>query len=138
MTRSLAVGLLVLTAALAVAARREWTVGRDAIAASDAASARGAWGEAIAAARSAALARLPLSPWPALGLGRLDALARSAAARGDRDSALLAYGAMRAAAAATEVPPGSAWLAAAVLATAAGFWRLTRRARRWNARSPGG
>jgi hypothetical protein len=92
------------------AARHEYTLGREAIARSDDAALRQAWGEAIAGARSAALARLPGAPWQELGLKRLEALGRGAEQRGDRDSALLAYGAIRTAVVAAGASGGDRWL----------------------------
>lgn len=115
MRRAATVGLLLVVAVAAAAAQRELDLGRSEVAGADAASARGAWAEAIAHARSAAEARFPGSPWPEQGLRRLEAIGRDAGARGDRDSALLAYGAMRTAALVTRGPgSGSArWLSTA-------------------------
>ena len=60
--------------------------------------------EAIAHARDAAEAVVPGSPWPARGVARLEAIGHDAEARGDERTAVLAYGAMRAAAMATRAP----------------------------------
>jgi len=51
---------------------------------------------------------VPGSPWPERGWQRLEVIGHDAEARGDDDTALLAYGAMRAAAMATK-GPGSGW-----------------------------
>ncbi len=98
-----AVGLVALVAAavVLVAATHEISIGREEVAAADAAAKRGSVREAIAHARAAAEAYVPASPWPALGVARLLAIARDAEARGDADTALLAYGAVRTAAIAT-------------------------------------
>jgi hypothetical protein len=92
-----AVALAALSAALVltVLAIRQASIGRDAVAAADAASARSDWPEAVAQARTAAEAISPASPWPERGLRRLEAIAHDAEARGDDATALLAYGAMR-------------------------------------------
>jgi hypothetical protein len=95
---------LVATTALAVLTFREGAIGRDAVAAADAAAARSDWRESIAQARTAAEALAPASPWPERGLRRLEAIGHDAEARGDDPVALLAYGAMRTAALETRAP----------------------------------
>ena len=93
--------------ALGVLTAREFAVGRDAVAAADAAAAaKSDWREAIAQARIAAEALAPASPWPERGLRRLEAIGHDAEARGDDPTALLAYGAMRTAALETRAPGG--------------------------------
>jgi len=99
---------LVLVAVVAIVTAREVAIGRGEIAMADAASAKSDWAEAIAHARAAAEALVPGSPWPERGWQRLEAIGHDAEARGDDDTALLAYGAMRAAAMATK-GPGSGW-----------------------------
>ncbi len=113
--RALAFAGWLALATLAAGAYREVGLGRDAVAASDAAAARSDWIEAIAQARAAAEAATPGSPWPERGGQRLEAIARDAEGRGDDATALLAYGALRSAAvAAPTLGPRSAhWRAAA-------------------------
>lgn len=89
---------------IGVLAAREFAVGRDAVAAADAAAAKSDWREAIAQARIAAESLTPASPWPERGLRQLQAMGHDAEARGDDATALLAYGAMRAAALETRAP----------------------------------
>jgi hypothetical protein len=95
---------LVVVAALAVLTARELAAGQNEVAAADAAASRSDWGETIVHARAAAEALVPGSPWPEGGWTRLEAVGRDAEARGDDGTALLAYGAMRAAALATRAP----------------------------------
>jgi hypothetical protein len=106
---------LVVVSVVALAMAREFPIGRDEIAAADAAAAKSDWPEAIAHSRAAAEALLPGSPWPERGLRRLQAIGHDAEARGDDAAALLAYGAMRTAALATRAPGGvgAHWLASA-------------------------
>jgi hypothetical protein len=95
---------LVLVAAftvVALAAAREASIGARESALADAAAARADWPEAIAHARAAAQALSPASPWPERGLRRLDAIGHDAEARGDVETAIFAYGAMRTAALST-------------------------------------
>jgi hypothetical protein len=106
---------LTLVTVLAVAAAHELSIGRDEVAAADAAASRSDWAEAITHARAAAEAFVPGSPWPARGLRRLGAVGHDAEARGDDGTALLAYGAMRTAALSTRAPGSNSryWRAAA-------------------------
>jgi hypothetical protein len=104
--RALLLALLAVLAVLAVLGAREVAVGREAVAAADAAAARSDWREAIARARTAAEALAPGSPWPERGLRRLEAIGHDAEARGDDPTALLAYGAMRTATLETRAPGG--------------------------------
>jgi hypothetical protein len=92
-----AITIAALTAAsiIAIAAARELTIGRDALAMADAAAAKSDWPEAIGRARGAAEALVPGSPWPERGLRKLASIGHDAEARGDDATALLAYGAMR-------------------------------------------
>jgi hypothetical protein len=102
--RAVALGALVTATALTVLTFRELAIGREAVAAADAAAARSDWREAISQARTAAEALAPTSPWPERGLRRLEAVGHDAEARGDDAIALLAYGAMRTAALETRAP----------------------------------
>jgi hypothetical protein len=111
--RSVVLTLLLVASVIAVAAAHEGSIGRTETAAADAAAANSDWFEAIAHARAAAEAVVPGSPWPARGLRRLEAIGHDAEARGDVETALVAYGAMRTASLATR----SAW-------TTRGDWRL--------------
>lgn len=115
LTGAMTLAALLAFASLAVLASREATLGRDQLSAAEDDAAHGDWGGAIAHARGAAEARAPGSPWPARGARRLDDLAREAELRGDDDTALVAYGALRAAALSTGAPGSSetAWRAAA-------------------------
>ena len=100
MTKRLAMAVAALCAVsvLGAAGARETAIGRDSVAAADAAAAKSDWPEAIARARAAAEALVPGSPWPERGFRRLESLGHDAEARGDDPTALLAYGAMRTAA----------------------------------------
>ena len=89
---------------VAVAAAREASIGRTEDAAAAIAADKADWPAAIAHARAAAEAAAPASPWPEAGLRRLDTIGHDAAARGDEQTALLAYGAMRTAVLATSSP----------------------------------
>jgi hypothetical protein len=95
---------LVVVAALVVFTARELAAGQSEVNAADAAASRSDWGETIVHARAAAEALVPGSPWPERGWTRLEAVGHDAEARGDDGTALLAYGAMRAAALATRAP----------------------------------
>jgi hypothetical protein len=97
-------GVLVGFVVVAVVAVREVSVGRTEVAAAEASAARSEWPEAISHARAAAEARVPGSPWPDRGKVRLEAMGHDAEARGDDETALLAYGALRTAAIATRAP----------------------------------
>jgi hypothetical protein len=101
---NLALLAVLLAAVTATSVLREVTVGRDEMTAADDASTRAAWTEAIGHARAAAEAFVPGSAWPERGLERLDSIGRAATIRGDRRTALLAYGAVRSAAIATRAP----------------------------------
>jgi hypothetical protein len=107
-SRVAAMVALVVVAVLAVATGRELSVGQVEVAAADAAADRSDWPEAVLHARAAAEALVPGSPWPARGWARLEAIGHDAEARGDDPTALLAYGAMRAAALATRAPGAGA------------------------------
>jgi hypothetical protein len=104
--RALLLSLLAVLTVLTVLGAREVALGREAVAAADAAAARSDWREAVAQARAAAEAVAPGSPWPERGLRRLEAIGHDAEARGDDPIALLAYGAMRTAALETRAPGG--------------------------------
>ena len=104
LARLAALAALVVVAAVAVLTAREIATGQSEVAAADAAAARSDWGEAIVHARAAAEALVPGSPWPERGWERLEAVGHDAEARGDDATALLAYGAMRAAALTTRAP----------------------------------
>ena len=108
-------GGLVVLAVLAVATVRELNIGRDEVAAADAAAAQSDWPDTIGHARAAAEALVPGSPWPERGLRRLEAVGHDAEVRGDDETALLAYGAMRTAALATRAIgwSGARWRKAA-------------------------
>jgi hypothetical protein len=112
--RSIPLALSVVVLVVVVVAAREVSMGRREVAAAQAAVVRSDWPEAIARARAAAEAFVPGSPWPEQGKQRLDAIGRDAEARGDDETALLAYGALRTAALATRSPfgllsPGDRW-----------------------------
>jgi hypothetical protein len=104
--RSAALAGLVVVGVVAVVALRQVSIGQREVAAADEAAARSDWPEAIAHARAAAEALVPGSPWPERGKLRLEAIGRDAEARGDDETSLLAYGALRTAALATSAPPG--------------------------------
>jgi hypothetical protein len=101
---SAALAALVVIAAVAVLTVREIASGESEVAAADAAASRSDWPGAIFHARAAAESRVPGSPWPQRGWARLEAVGHDAEARGDDATAMLAYGAMRAAALATQSP----------------------------------
>ena len=96
----------------AVAGIRQVGVGREALLDSDAAAARGDLAGAIARARDAAEAVVPGTPYSNEGYARLEAIARGAEARGDERTTVAAWGAMRAATAATNEggEGGNAWV----------------------------
>jgi hypothetical protein len=102
--RAGALTALVVVAALAVLTARETTIGRREVAAADEAADRSDWPVAVGHARAAAEALAPGSPWPERGWHRLEAIGHDAEARGDDPTAMLAYGAMRAAALASGAP----------------------------------
>ncbi len=94
-------GALVLSIPL-VAAVRTWHQGAADLAASDAALHGGDLDGAIAAARRAALAEVPLVGTGRAGYARLEAMAHDAEGRNDEDHALKAWAAVRAAALGTD------------------------------------
>jgi len=95
---------LVVVAAVAVLSARELAAGQSEVRAADAAARRSDWAETIVHARAAAEALVPGSPWPERGWRRLEAIGHDGEARGDDGTAMLAYGAMRAAALAMRAP----------------------------------
>jgi hypothetical protein len=97
------VALLVIVV-VAIATVRQMLTGRAEVDLADAAAQKSDWPMAIAHARAAAEALAPGSPWPERGWLRLEAIGHDAEARGDDETALQAYGAMRAAAMATRGP----------------------------------
>lgn len=99
---------MVVVAVVAIVTVRQVATGRAEVAMADEAAGKSDWAEAIAHARAAAEALAPGSPWPERGWLRLEAIGHDAEARGDDETALLAYGAMRAAALAIK-GPGSGW-----------------------------
>jgi hypothetical protein len=105
--RNLALLAVLLAAVTATFVLREVATGRAELAAADDASSRAAWTEAIGHARAAAEAFVPGGPWTERGLERLESIGRDASIRGDRRTALLAYGAVRSAALATRAPGSS-------------------------------
>lgn len=98
--RLVAAGALAV-AVLASASVHLWMEGRDGMRASDEALAGGDRRAAIAAAKRAAQARLPGSPFPARGRERLAALSREAEAHGDCATATVGWRSLRAACAST-------------------------------------
>lgn len=106
--RAATVAAMVVVAVVAILTVRQVAIGRAEVAMADAATSKSDWAEAIAHARAAAEAMAPGSPWPERGWLRLEAIGHDAEARGDDETALLAYGAMRAAALATK-GPGAGW-----------------------------
>ncbi len=101
---NVALAALVLTSVIAVAAFREMALGKAEMAAAEEAVVRSDWPEAVWHARAAAEAFVPGSPWPERAMLRLQTIAHEAAIRGDRNVALLAYGALRTASLATRAP----------------------------------
>lgn len=98
---------VLLTALAATLVLREVSVGKAQMAAAEDAAARGAWADAIAHARGAAEAFVPGSPWAERGFEKLESIGHDATVRGDRPTALLAYGAVRSAALSTSAPGSS-------------------------------
>jgi hypothetical protein len=86
---------------LGVAGATEWSIGASAMKETDALLARGRTRQAIVAARRAAEAEVPGSPYPQLGYARLEALATAAEAEGKPEDAAFAWRAVREAAGAT-------------------------------------
>jgi hypothetical protein len=97
MLSALALAMMLVGAAGA----HEWSAGKDATQESDSALARGEVREATVAARRAAEAVVPLSPYASQGHARLEAIARAAEAEGRLGDAAFAWRAMRSAAVAT-------------------------------------
>jgi hypothetical protein len=102
--RVAALAALLAVVVLAIGTARQLQTGAVQVGLADAAAGKSDWPMAIAHARAAAEALAPGSPWPERGWLRLEAMGHDAEARGDDETALLAYGAMRAAAMATRVP----------------------------------
>ncbi len=102
--RAAAAAALLLVAVVAIVTVRQLQTGRAEVDLADAAAHKSDWPMAIAHARAAAEALVPGSPWPERGWQRLEAIGHDAEARGDDETALLDYGAMRAAAMATRGP----------------------------------
>jgi hypothetical protein len=107
---------LIVSAVVAIVTVREISIGREEVAEAEAASARSDWRAAVAHARAAAEAFLPGSPWPSRGALRLQTIGRDAEIRGDDETALLAYGALRTAMLATRAP---------IATSATDRWRTT-------------
>jgi hypothetical protein len=97
-TRAGIAGATTLAAVIAVAGAREASIGPAEMTAADAAAARADWPSAVAHARAAAEAVLPGAPWTDRALRKLQSIGADAEIRDDRDTAMLAYGAMRTAA----------------------------------------
>jgi hypothetical protein len=95
---------LLVAVVLAIVTVRQLQTGRVELDLADAAAQKSDWPLSIAHARSAAESIAPGSPWPERGWSRLEAMGHDAEARGDDETALLAYGAMRSAALATRGP----------------------------------
>jgi hypothetical protein len=102
--RAAAVAALLLVVVVAIVTARQLRTGHAEVDLADAAAQKSDWPMAIAHARAAAEALAPGSPWPERGWQRLEAIGHDAEARGDDETALLDYGAMRAAAMATRGP----------------------------------
>jgi hypothetical protein len=101
-SRSLAaIAALIAVMVVAVGVERQVSIGRDEVAEAEASAVRSDWPDAIAHARAAAEALVPGSPWPDRGKFRLQAIGRDAEARGDDDTARMAYGALLTASVAT-------------------------------------
>jgi hypothetical protein len=86
---------------LGVAAESQWSLGAHAMRESDLALAQGRWRDSAKAARLAAQAAMPRSPYPARGYARLSAIATISEAAGRTDDAAFAWRAIRSAAKAT-------------------------------------
>ena len=102
--RAAALAALLAVVVLAIGTARQLQTGGAEVGLADAAAGKSDWPMAIAHARAAAETLAPGSPWPERGWLRLEAMGHDAEARGDDETALLAYGAMRAAAMATRAP----------------------------------
>jgi hypothetical protein len=99
--RASAIVIFVAGCILATATIVQVRAGARAIERSDAALSRADRPGAIAAARDAAQALVPGSPYPTLGYRRIEAIARDAEIHGDDTTAISAWRAMRAAALST-------------------------------------
>jgi hypothetical protein len=97
----LGLGVTALGMVLGVAGARLWVTGRAAALEAERAAAHADWVEAVVRARTAAQSYVPGSPWPDRGKRLLQSIGESAAVRGDRPTALRAFGALRAAAIST-------------------------------------
>jgi hypothetical protein len=106
--RAAALAALLFVVVVAIVTVRQLQRGQVEVDLADAATQKSDWPMAITHARAAAEALAPGSPWPERGWLRLEAIGHDAEARGDDETALLDYGAMRAAAMATR-GPFSAW-----------------------------
>lgn len=102
--RAAALAALLVVGVVAIGTARQLRTGSAEVELADAAASKSDWPMAIAHARAAAEALAPGSPWPERGWLRLEAIGHDAEARGDDETALLAYGAMRAGALATRGP----------------------------------
>jgi hypothetical protein len=105
--RAATLAALLVAVVVAIVSVRQLRSGRVELDLADAAAQKSDWPLAIAHARSAAESMAPGSPWPERGWARLEAMGHDAEARGDDETALLAYGAMRSAALATRAPLSS-------------------------------
>ena len=108
LARAAALAAVVTVGVVGVVTAREVATSQAEVVAADAASRKSDWAEAIVHARAAAEAVAPGNPWPERGRQRLEAIGHDAEARGDDATALLAYGAMRAAALASRGPGSGA------------------------------
>ena len=95
---------VVAAAIVAVVVIGQTSRGRAELVAADEAIRRSDWPVAVAHARSAAEAFLPGAPWVTGACERLLSIGNRAESRGDVETALLAYGALRSAALATRTP----------------------------------
>jgi hypothetical protein len=102
--RAAALAALLMVVLVAIGTARQVRAGGAEVGLADLAASKSDWPVAIAHARAAAEAVAPGSPWPERGWLRLEAIGHDAEARGDDETALLAYAAMRAAAMATRGP----------------------------------
>ena len=91
-------------AIVAIAVFRQASLGNAELVATDDAVLHADWRAAVAHARAAAEAFVPGASWVTRACERLQWIGRRAESRGDVDTALLAYGALRSAALATRTP----------------------------------
>ena len=91
--RAATLAALLVAVVVAIATVRQLRTGRVELGLADTAAQKSDWPLAIAHARSAAESMAPGSPWPERGWARLEAMGHDAEARGDDETALLAYGA---------------------------------------------